>query len=322
MTVDDNAVKVLYIIGPSRTGSTVLENLIGETSTFFPAGEVRFTWERLLQNQWCGCRRPVAQCEFWTEVFRIAFSNSRFEGVQPEEVIRWQRQALHIHHTWRLLHGGPRRQRQRRALESHSAMMVRLYGAIAEVTGSPVIIDSSKRPASGAALLCLPGIEAYFVHLVRDPRAVVYSNLQEKAYPDGRPMPSKGVMFSIVYWLATNIAATAVCRRHGRARSLFVRYEDYIVEPDPTLERIRAMVDQAGPSSRVTSGEGTGPRPNHMISGNPSRFRDGPVELRRDDRWVADLSTRQRLLTTALTLPLLLRYGYPIRVKSESRSGA
>jgi hypothetical protein len=235
--------------------------------------------------------------------------------VQPAQVIRWQRDAVRLHHTWRLLGRGPRGRRQREALEAYSEIMARVYRALARITEAPVIIDSSKRPAGGAALLRLPGVEAYFIHLVRDPRAVVHSNQRQKAYPEGGHMGGAGLAFSIVYWLATNIAAEAVCRRHLRHRSLFTRYEDYVLAPRPVVERIAAMTGEDGSCPSPTTAEVVHPRENHMISGNPSRFQDAPVELHRDDQWMVEMPRGKRLLITALTLPLLLRYGYPVRTK-------
>lgn len=51
----------------------------------------------------------------------------------------------------------------------------------------------------------------------------------------------------------------------------------------------------------------------HSVSGNPSRFDIGHVELRLDESWRTKLSPRDRRLVTAMTLPWLLRYRYPVR---------
>ena len=48
---------------------------------------------------------------------------------------------------------------------------------------------------------------------------------------------------------------------------------------------------------------------SHGLSGNPSRFRDGEVTLRADETWRASMSRRDRLVVTAIALPLMLRYG-------------
>jgi hypothetical protein len=50
--------------------------------------------------------------------------------------------------------------------------------------------------------------------------------------------------------------------------------------------------------------------PSHTVAGNPMRFRTGPTQLRRDDAWRTELPRGRRRLVTALTAPLLARYGY------------
>ena len=52
----------------------------------------------------------------------------------------------------------------------------------------------------------------------------------------------------------------------------------------------------------------------HTVSGNPGRFRTGEVALRPDDRWRQEQRIGPRLTVTALALPLLHRYGYPVSV--------
>ena len=60
--------------------------------------------------------------------------------------------------------------------------------------------------------------------------------------------------------------------------------------------------------------------PSHGLSGNPGRFRSGSLELRRDDGWIRDMPGKDKAVVTALTLPLLRRYGYPLSVGSAGMS--
>ena len=55
---------------------------------------------------------------------------------------------------------------------------------------------------------------------------------------------------------------------------------------------------------------------SHGLSGNPGRFRSGPIELRQDDGWTTEMPTADRAVVTALTLPLLRTYGYHARTRS------
>jgi hypothetical protein len=48
----------------------------------------------------------------------------------------------------------------------------------------------------------------------------------------------------------------------------------------------------------------------HTASGNPMRFTTGPVPIRLDDKWRSAMLPSNRRTVTALTFPLLQRYGY------------
>ena len=41
-----NPTTVLYVAGAGRSGSTLLDNLLGQIPGFFSAGELRYVWER------------------------------------------------------------------------------------------------------------------------------------------------------------------------------------------------------------------------------------------------------------------------------------
>ena len=46
------------------------------------------------------------------------------------------------------------------------------------------------------------------------------------------------------------------------------------------------------------------------MSGNPARFRTGSIELQPDEEWRVKMGGADKNVVTALTAPLLLKYGY------------
>lgn len=58
------------------------------------------------------------------------------------------------------------------------------------------------------------------------------------------------------------------------------------------------------------------PARNHTVAGNPLRFERGAITVRPDVEWRAGLAPGARRLVTALTWPLLLRYGFPLRPRA------
>src|SRR5688572_15568701 len=62
-------VKVLYIAGFERSGSTVFAKMIGESQHAFAAGELNNLWKRLyVDNRLCGCNVPFDECPVWTDI--------------------------------------------------------------------------------------------------------------------------------------------------------------------------------------------------------------------------------------------------------------
>lgn len=297
--------KVVFIAGFTRSGSTLLGNLLGELDGWFFGGEILHHAVRfgVLENRSCGCGRPFRECPVWS---RVAV-DAALDGVAPREFLEWHRSVLRTRNLPRLLRETPGRPSAWAGLDRHTRAAAGMYREIQRVTGARVIIDSSKWAPEAAFFRLLPGVDARIVHLVRDPRAVAHSWRRKKGYlrqfPPGR---------IAVQWSKYHAAAEWVCRRHGAARSVLCRYEDLVERP---RESLRSLVARLGePAAELPlEGERTARfSVNHTVWGNPDRFRSGDVELRRDDEWRGAQRLRDRALVTGVTLPLLVRFGYPL----------
>ena len=321
MTPEVESLRILYIMGWGRSGSTVLDNLLGAMDGFFSAGELRYLWERgLIEGRRCGCGRAIAGCDVWTAVLQRTWGGSK--SVDARTVVSWQARWARVRDTRRLLRlrpGGPLDPTLARLVET----LGRLYRGVADVTGERVIVDSSKRPSDAALLRLVPGVSARFVQLVRDPRAVAYSWQRHKAQPDrNRPaeLVRHGPVDSTLSWIRWNSLAESVRAKSPPSSSLLLRYEDLVARPRPSLLDVAALVGEAPPALPLEGERTALLEPNHTVSGNPSRFRTGRVELRADDEWITRQSAAQRSMVTSLALPLLSRYGYPLRVGTPQES--
>lgn len=317
MSTANAPTKVIYIMAWGRSGSTLLGNLLGEVDDFFHAGELRTIWEKgLVRGRLCGCGKRVPECEFWQAVMGRAIGEADAKAIADA-----QRSAARLRHAPRLLWG-----RSENGLpggngtKAYASSVVSLYRALAETTGTRVIVDSSKREADAALLRLLDGIDPYYVHLVRDPRAVAYSWQRRKPTPEPRrEMVTYKPSTSTRNWLGLNVTAEAIRRKVGRDRYILVRYEDLATHPRRTLKSIVKMVGER-PATLPVNEDGTVIlQPNHTAGGNPGRFRTGSVSLRLDDEWVLQQPRTQRLVATTIAMPLLHRYRYPWR-PSRARS--
>jgi hypothetical protein len=303
--------KVLVIIGRGRSGSTILANLLGELDGFFSAGELFNVFKRgLLLGHTCGCGRPVASCPLWSKVLARALSGPDGE-IQPGQVVEWQKKVAGAAADTRRLLRIRGRGEGSKELDSYVALLGRLYVALAEETGARVIVDSSKRPPHGAYMHLVPGITPLFVQLVRDARAVAFSRARIKHGGD-EDMRVEGPASNAFGWVRRNLHAEAVRRRHPKEGSVLLRYEDFVAHPRRALEEIVGLAGGDPEGLPLNDDRTATLGSNHSVSGNPSRFQTGAVSLRIDDEWLRAQRLRDRLVTTALTWPLLLRYGYPM----------
>jgi hypothetical protein len=305
VTVDDR-LKVLYIVGWGRSGSTLLDTLLGQIDGFLSTGELRYVWERGVIGDWaCGCQRSVKTCPLWSNVLDAVAANHAEEA---RSIVEWQRQATRFRHTRRLLARTSTDAAGDDALHSYINVMQRLYSAIGEATGSRVIIDSSKRPSDAAALTLAPNLRLYVVHLVRDPRAVAHSWQRRQPGIDRH-----GVVNSTLSWVTWNLMSDGVRRKLPR-RSTLVRYETFVDDPRTTLARIVELVGEDPTKVPPANGRVFDVRETHTVSGNPRRFQSGRIEVRPDDEWRGRMDPARKIGATVLALPLLGRYGYPIIV--------
>jgi hypothetical protein len=303
-------VKVLYVVGLGRSGSTILSNSLGQIPGFFSGGELNFIWRHnVIENRLCGCGRPFRECPVWTKVMDEAYGG--MDGVDPREMMRLQNLGTRTRHIPSMLTEKGRRTLAER-LEKLLISYGRLYEAIGEVTGSRVIVDSSKEPAHGFAMGMVPGVDFYALHLVRDPRAAAYSWSKKKPQPDTdtrehmvRFSPTK----SSALWDSWNASAEALWRRTPEGY-LRIRYEDFVSDPRESFEKILRLVGEADAEPPLVGEREVKLGVSHTVSGNPNRFETGAVELRPDREWISKMSPRNKALVTALTLPLLKHYGY------------
>ena len=295
--------RVLYVAGTGRSGSTLLARILDQTDGVFAAGELRYVWQRgLLENRLCGCGELFSHCPFWTEVMARAFGGDA--DVDARRVLADQRALTRLRQVPRILTIGARP-----TPAEYLRTLSRLYRAVAEVSGSEVVVDSSKLPSYGFVLAQVPDLDVRFVHLVRDPRGAAYSWTRRKSSPDSDTgMQRMSVLKSASLWLAWNASAPAMFRDPSRYR--VIRYEDLVDRPRDVIDQILTFVGREGNDTPFVGERTVSLERSHTVAGNPNRLQSGRVELREDQTWRTALGRPRESLVTAVTTPLLGRFDY------------
>lgn len=310
---------VLYVMGSGHSGSTLLDMMLGEIPGFLSCGEVHVL-SRLQPSDACSCGQALSACEIWSNVVGAD------SAAAPLQALRTQQRSVRARHTPALL------ARRRHAplqgpVGGYAEAITEVYRRLSAATGADVLIDSSKEPSHAALLGLLPQVNARFVHLVRDPRGVVYSYLRAQRRgadrADGMPgagaVGPKALIAQGARWTVANGLAELVTVRFGRRTSLRLKYEDLISAPERVLPGLASLFGRNLGARRIVEDGHARLGTNHMLTGNRSRNRTGRVPLRIDDEWVKELAPRDVALVSSTTFPLLTRYGYAYRTTSLER---
>jgi hypothetical protein len=314
-------VKVVYLVGTTRCGSTLLGSLLDQVPGIVHVGELSRIWEEgLVHNYRCGCGTPLKECEFWSDVLGRAFGGKDPIDVQLliDAAMQWGR----TRHVVRLATARGR-ERTVAGMADYTDAVARVYRSIAEVSGDHIVLDSSKSPILAWVLAERPDIDLRILHLTRDPRAVAFSWQRVKFDPaKGADMRRESTLKTSLGWLAWNGLAASIWERpEGRTRYLHVRYEDLTEDPRAVLDRILGWLGEpiradqvVGPDRRYDG------RPAHTVAGNPMRFANGEMKIRADTEWLDRGSRWDSLVVSGLTWPLLGKYRYPIFASRRRRA--
>lgn len=305
MSVPRRPTRVLYIAGPGRNGSTLLDKVLGQHPDIFAGGELSRLWLRgLQQRRRCGCGQSVPDCPVWSRIIAAAF------GVVTDEYVADTERRLAAASRGHFMVTG----RQPAHADVLRSQLSTLYQGIANETDAEVIVDSSKTPGYLHLLRSTPGLDVRTVHLVRDPRAITYSWQRGKIQTDElvpRPMQPAGPLAVATGWTAWNLMLEGSRRRHA-GTTLPLRYEDFMAAPVPTLVSVLEFAGLSSSSEHLPFRDQRSLtlEPTHSVSGNPGRFKNGLTTMKEDMQWQSRLSARHKRLVTVLTWPLARRYGY------------
>jgi Sulfotransferase family len=324
MTYTEKPVTVLKITGLGRSGSTIIDIVLGNHPDIESVGEVgsliRTGWisheslrgidpKRRLLRLLCTCGKrldvpyvdaPDEACPFWSSVRREWVERTDRDSI--ESYLKLQ-DAFELKRRWpRLLF---EKRRPSALFRSYARLTLAFFESIRAVSGKSIIVDSATVPIRTFVFGMIPGMDLYVVHLVRDGRGVITSN-RRTVRMDRRA----GMWKTAVRWIALNLVSEWICIQLGPKRTMRLRYEDFVADPRSALERIGSLIelDLTDVANAASSGEPM--QAGHNIGGNRTK-ESGSIALRPDaEEWKTALSPTEQRLSWMLMGWLMRRYGY------------
>ncbi|MFI5492682.1 sulfotransferase [Actinoplanes sp. NPDC051859] len=305
--------RVVYLGGLGRSGTTLVERLLGELPSVCTLGEIVHLWQRdIRDNERCGCGARFAACTFWKRVGERAYGGWQNVDVDRVHALRDSVERTRFIPRLAAANLPPA---QLADVREYASFYSRVYAAAAEVSGAEVVVDSSKHSALAHVLRWADDVDLRVVHVVRDARGVAYSWTKTVTRPEtdgGDEMTRYSPGRSAMLWNAHNAAFGLLARRGVPVRR--IRYEQFLTDPRAALRELATYAGvPVGDTDLGFLGDGHADLGvSHSAAGNPMRFTVGRLPLRRDDAWVRALPGNQRRLVGAVCAPMLRAYGYPL----------
>jgi len=191
---------LIYIVGSSHSGSTLLDLLLGSHSSIESLGEAKKIPSIVAEisrgaRPLCTCRQEVQDCPLWGSVLSETTGD----------------------------------------LKSDPAANGALYRRILEASGKSFLLDSSK--TLGRALMFARSdlFNMVFIQLVRDSRAVVFSSKRKRSRQQNGDY---GLISTALGWQKLNARIQRRLMHKGNHRYMVLRYEDLTSNPHRVLENI------------------------------------------------------------------------------------
>jgi hypothetical protein len=219
---------VLYVMGAGHSGSTILGVALGNCEGFFYAGELEEWLLTADGPQWA----PSERRQFWDSVRHRVRGAEKLFGVTANRSIERSSALLRVD-LWPV---------RRRLRKRYREVAEQLITAVADVAEAQYVVDTSHFPLRARELRMLTAIDLVLVYLVRDPQEVVASNVRELSLHEVAERRWRTLVMNANLCL-TQLVSLVVFLTHPRNRRIFVRHEDFLLDPEGVIRQILQTAD-------------------------------------------------------------------------------
>lgn len=307
---------VIYIASIGRSGTTLLDCIMGAHSAMASVGELHI-WPHEIRESGrlpTGSGVMIEDDPFWQEMQR------RLNPLQQEGPgVDYFREA---HDAGRTLRVERLRDFESSALSPKVQSLVDQYAENTDAiyqtfldvhesfegTRPTWIVDSSKDPYRLCWLARSQRFNLRVIHMVKNPNGFIYSVTKPHIHAEHFSFPDR-ILWTLRQsgaWSIRNHLIRKVTTNHLRLEdSLTLRYEDLASTPEETIKNVCSLVNCTF-DSKIVSDFRDGSK--YAVAGNPMRQRSGGIYL--DEKWKTQLPLSSRYLTQAITSVNRRQFGY------------
>jgi hypothetical protein len=284
--------RVVFIISSSHSGSTLLSMILGAHSDIFAPGETTLFDQWVRGNASCSCTLPVWSCPIWSQVigrigcmrgidvqkFSIEFPidlNSAFDRSEATQRIAHLLSVAGVRllpiSVWRRVAKLP----LFADLARRTQNTLHFYDCVGEVSGRPVLVDSSKSVYRMLHVYSCRPQAVRAIYLTRDGRATINSLMKHYGY---------SAKLATRRWLVGNFYSKWMLARIPPNQRIHVRYEELCKDPERTVKRVCAVIRVEYEPAMLNFR----PAEQHLIAGNVMRL-GGRADIAEDGSWRMEL---------------------------------
>ena len=291
---------LVYILSTGRSGSTLLDVLLGAQPECWTLGEFQLLDIGAGRQLQCGCHSLISRCSFWGPLLDRIRQSIRFplgyfrSGRHPNgKVIRWPLLPS-------LLTGRPlpihRPAAEAYAISNLTALDEARCAAEQHQDKVTWLIDASKDPYRLFWLQASGHFDIRVVHLVRRPEGFVCNMMRSAGISGVGPVARYALR-----WTVDNLISLVLLWRMFWPDAVrTIHYEKLATDPEGTVGELCTWLNVPFDPQRTRT---TRFAVNHGIAGNRPRWEDLAVVF--EERWRTAMSPLHQRLVTLLTAPLM-----------------
>ena len=275
---EEGKIKVIYIVGLGRSGSTLLERIIGGADNVWPLGEIRSLKEYVEKDLVEESGEKMSNSTFWSPVVK------RIKSLDLEMFDKYNR--FNLKRLIKTLRG-------KENVKDEEKILKLILNRAKELEGEEVdyLLDASKLISRFLLLRNQKNIDLYVIHLVRDGRGVINS------------FEKNGISWfrTLGIWIKNNLFISLFIKNIvDEEKIIHLSYDRFTKNPEKYLDIINRKfgtnIDLNNYLKKVRE------KKTYSISGNSMRSKQ-LNEIKRDQQWKKIMPLWKKFLLTILVYP-------------------
>lgn len=269
--------KIIYIGGYGRSGSTLVDLLIGQHKNIASGGELVHVVKDVQKNKLCTCGEHANHCMVWKR-FKKYLQNMNSTDINYNKLNNSKKNVESLKTLMSIILGLKIFQPPKKNIDSFILIEESLDYAFSGAGYFQFRIDSSKsaRLATARALSLKHFAlkDVYFIHLIRHPLGVASSLKKGCNRKLEAGLASGGTLFmfrGLLSWGISNIVALLTRMKLGRNKSICLDFDELLSSPEKIVQEIFKLLklEDNGVIQYVKGNQDQAPL--HILSGNRMR---------------------------------------------------